>query len=380
MFKSTIVVPEYANLLGWRPHHDPDEVTLPSSLTATDTGEYYQQKHPAMRLDLIQSLIPENYKLKDYLKDIVTDSTNEIFNDLLSYRQVNEFGKTLLEKSTLLNKYGWTNDTITNQGRFVGFQIRVTSVTGLMALIDEIGLQFSGVEGFNLYLFHSSKKDPIISLIPAVTTGSASWDWTKATIELSAFKSEDYHGGVFILGYYQDDLVGNAINYTNFNWESGVCGSCNSNHANTWKSIKNHFNVYPVYVPAGSFVVNEMFDMNDMFYDKTQSWGMNLRFSVECDLTDFFVQNKFVFKNLLALKVVGKILNMMKFSQQINHVEENIKNMIIRDLEGDVDTKLKNIPTLYHIELKSVSFNISGINAKCLGCAADAYAPTYGVV
>ena len=96
--------------------------------------------------------------------------------------------------------------------------------------------------------------------------------------------------------------------------------------------------------------MNEMFDMNDMFYEKTQSWGMNLRFSVQCDWTDFFVQNKFVFKNLLALKVVQKILNMMKFSQQINHIEENIKMMIIRDLEGDIDTKLKNIPTLYHIE------------------------------
>ena len=63
MFKSSIVVPEYANLLGWREHHDPNEVSLPVTLTVTETGEYYQQKHPALRLDLIQALIPENQKL-----------------------------------------------------------------------------------------------------------------------------------------------------------------------------------------------------------------------------------------------------------------------------------------------------------------------------
>ncbi|MCK5643279.1 MAG: hypothetical protein KAJ19_20895, partial [Gammaproteobacteria bacterium] len=104
------------------------------------------------------------------------------------------------------------------------------------------------------------------------------------------------------------------------------------------------------------------------------------KLSVQCDLTDFFVQNKYVFKNLLGLKVVQKVLAVMKFSQQINHIEENIKHMIIRDMEGDIDTKLVNIPTRYHRELKAVAFNTSGINSKCLGCIDEGYAPVYGVV
>jgi hypothetical protein len=70
----------------------------------------------------------------------------------------------------------------------------------------------------------------------------------------------------------------------------------------------------------------------------------------------------------------------MKFSQQINAIEENIKMMIIRDLEGDIETKLTNIPSQYNKELKAVSFNISGINAKCLGCEDQNTSPSYGVV
>jgi hypothetical protein len=378
-FKAEKIVPEYLNLIGWRQHFDPTDFVIPEPLTVTETGEYYQQKHPALALDVIQTLIPESYELDKYLVDVVTDSTNEIFNDLIQYRQLKDYGKTILENATLLNKYGSLRDRIVNQSRFVGFQIRTKGITGLTAIIEAIGLQFDGVSNFNLYLFHSSKNTPI-KTIPATTTGNG-WDWTLTKEELSAYNSDEYHGGVFILGYYQDDLNGvSAINYSNFDWNKGECSSCNNTHWKTWRSIRQHFQVFPLYVPDGSFTKEVMFDLNEAFYTNEQSFGLNLKFSAVCDLTDFFIQNKFAFKNLLALKVTYKILNMMKFSQEINSVEENIKMMIIRDLEGDIDTKLLNIPTQYHKELKAVTFNISGINGVCLNCEEDGHGPIYGVV
>jgi hypothetical protein len=379
MFKAEKVVPAYANLIGWRQYQDTSSIELPPELTDTETGEYYQQKHPALQLDIIKTLIPSDIELEDYLRNVVTDATNEMFNDLLQYRQVNEFGRTLLEQSLLLNKYGWKSDLITNQGRFVGMQIRTKDVTGLTTVINEIGLQFLGAESFKLYLFHSSKSEALKE-IEVTTDGNANWTWKKEDIELSSFESENRHGGVFILGYYQDDLSSNAINYSNFNWNNGFCGGCGDSHLATWKSINKNFQLYPIYVPAGSFTVGEMFDMNDAIYDNSQSFGLNFKFTVRCDLTDFFIQNKFVFKNLLAWKVVYRILNDMKFSQQINAVEENVKMMIIRDLEGDVETKMMNVPSQYHKELKSVAFNISSINTKCLDCSQSNKAPIFGVV
>lgn len=379
MFNSIKVVEAYKNLIGWRPYQDTDSIDLPTELTTSETGEYFGQKHPALQLDIIQTLIPSNLPLEDYLKNKVTDASNEIFNDVLQYRQMNEYGKTLLEQSVLLNRYGWTSDVITNQGRFVGMQIRPRYLTGLQAVINEIGLQFTGDEDFKLYLFHSSKSEPLKE-IDVTTTGGGNWDWSKQDIDLSPFSSEQYQGGVFIIGYYQDDITSNAINYTSFNWDTGVCGGCNDPHIGTWKSIQKNFVVYPLYVPSGSFVKGEMFDLNKAIYPNNQSFGLNFKFTVRCDLTDFFVQNKFVFKNLLGLKVVNMILNDMKFSQQINSIEENIKMMIIRDLEGDIDTKLTNIPTQYHKELKAVTFNITGINSKCLNCSDQNTAPNFGVV
>jgi len=201
MFKTSKVLPAYKNLIGWRQFHDDTIIILPPELTTTDSGEFYQQKHPALQLDIIQTLIPSEMELAGYLKEVVDDSINEIFNDLLQYRQISEYGKTLLEQSVLLNRYGWSEDKITNQGRFVGFQVRTRSITGLQTVINEIGLQFSGVEAFDLYLFHSSKVEPL-QVLPVAPTGGNGWKWIAANMELSAFESTEYQGGFFVLGYY----------------------------------------------------------------------------------------------------------------------------------------------------------------------------------
>lgn len=380
-FKSTLLIPEYKNLLGWRQYHNTSDIQIPTALTVTETGEYYQQKHEAITLANIQTTIPEDKDLDVYLEEVVEESISEIFNDLIQYRQVKEYGKTLLDQVNLLNKYGSVNDKIVNMNRFVGFQIRPKALTGLTAIIEAIGLQFDGNANIKLYLFHSSKLEPLKEI--DMTTNGRGWDWTLTKEELSAFNGAEYQGGVFVLGYYQEDIAlqgVSAINYTNFDWNRGECSSCNSTHYSVWQSIRKHFQVYPIYAPQGSFTKGEMFHLNEAMYDNTQSFGLNLKFSVKCDLTNFFIQNKFAFKNLLALKVSTKVLNMMKFSQRINYIEENLKMMIIRDVEGDVDTKLVNLPTQYHMELKAVSFNISGINKACLGCQEDNTAPSYGVV
>lgn len=380
MFDTAKIVPAFANLLGWKDHYDVTEIpALPASLTTTETGEYYQQKHPALRLDIVQALIPDNYPLDTYLRDKITQSSNEMLNDLFMYRQVGEYGKTLLDSKQLLNKYGFLNDKIANSNRFVGFQIRTKTASGLQAAIRQIGLQFEMIENFNLYLFYSGKKDPQ-ETIPVVTTGTAQWDWNEANYVLPAFTNEDINGGVFILGYYQEDLVGHAINLTNFNWDRGACGSCNKNTYNAWKDIQEYFTIYPLYWASGNYTKLEMPDLQDAIYTSDFSWGLNLKLTVSCDLSDFIITNKFEFSNLLSLKVTEKILNDQKFSQQINFIEENVKMMIIRDLEGDLETRMNNITQKYHKELKAVSFNTGNINEKCLPCTDLSYTPKYGVI
>lgn len=379
MFDTAKIVPAFANLLGWKQHYDTTEITINPALTVTESGEYYQQKHPALRLDIIQALIPQNYALDQYLRDIITESSVEMLNDLIQWRQVGEYGKTLLEEKQLLNKYGFMNDKIINQDRFVGLQIRPKTASGLVTTIKKIGLQFASPETFELYLFWSGKADPLAA-IPVTTSGRAQWDWESVDLALGSFTDSDIQGQVFVLGYYQEDLVSQAINLTNFNWDRGACGSCNRGAALNWQAINQYLTIYPIYWAAGNFTKLEMPDLQDAIYQSDLSWGLNLQVSVNCDLTTFIVRNKYLLTNLLSLKVTEKILNMMKFSQQINFIEENIKMMIIRDLEGDLETRMNNITRKYHLEIKAVAWNTSDINVKCLPCTDAGYIPQYSAI
>lgn len=377
MFEADILYPHYTNLLGWKQHYDALDFQIEASLTTSETGEFYQQKHPAMDLAVIRSILPKGRTLDGYLTEKVKDSIAEMFNDVLQYRQVNNYGKTLLQNATLLNKIGWKNDTIVNQNRFVGFQIRLKATGGLKLTINEIGTQFEGVDNFNLYLFHSSKED-YIKKIEVTTSGNFSWKWQIEQLVIEAFNSEEYYGGAFVLGYYQEDLTTVAVNYSNFDWNIGECSLCSPSRHVMWNSIAEYFHIFPLYVPQGSFVKEKMFNLQEAFFVSDQSFGLNLRLSVNCDLTQFFIDNKIHFKNLLAIKVVHKVLYDMKFSQQTNYIEENLKMMIIRDLEGDKETNYLNTLQQYNREMKAIQYNIGGINDLCLPCEETAYVPTVG--
>lgn len=377
MFDISKLTPVYQNLIGWRQHFDPSDISISAGLQASDSGEFYQSKHPAMRLDKIRATLPNGFTLEDYLVERVQDSIAEMFNDVLQRRLNEGFGKSLLDNAILLNKRGWQNDGIVNQDRFVGFQIRLKAASALRVAIKEIGLQFQGVESFDLYLFHSSKS-AAIATIPVSTPGSNAWKWEVEEQILNSFESGEFHGGVFVLGYYQEDLTGMAINYSNFDWNKGECGGCNASRYNTWNNVQKYFHIFPLYVPDGQFVKGEMFELQKAFFTPSQSWGLNLKLTVDCDMTQFFIDNKMHFKNLLGLKVVHKILYDMKHSVQTNYIEEQLKMMIIRDLEGDKETNYLNITQQYNREIKAVKFNTSAINSLCLPCDDVATVPTIG--
>jgi len=380
MFDSAKLYTAYKNLIGFKQHFDTSEIEIDGDLIISESGEYYQEKHPALRLDYIESTLPANQELDQYLTEKVAMAINGIFNDILQYRQVNTYGKTLLEQSTLLNRKSWNADKIVNQGRFVFLQIKVLDATGLAAIINEIGLQLDGEQTLTLYLFHSDHEDALTTF--EIQTINSSTAWKKVDQQLNAFSIEDYNGGVFLLGYYQDDLTTQAVNYSNFNWDVGECSSCGGTqqYVDTWNAMKKNFFIYPGYMASGNFEVGKMPDRKKAFWQSHISWGLNLRMSVRCDLTDFFITNKFAFKNLLSLKVAHIILKDMKFSSETNKIQEHILNMVIRELEGDKETNALNIVQQYDRELKAVNFNIEGINGKCLGCKDTQFQPHIGVV
>lgn len=378
MFTSTTVVDRLKNLLGWRQHYDATEIVIDPSLTVSETGEYYQDFHPALRLDIIKAIIPENRDLDDYLTEKIEAGITGLLGDVVSQKQYEQYARRTLAKHTLIDKYGWVNDVVINTGRFIGFKIKPTFETGLTTIIKRIGLQLTQAQNLTMYLYHSSKIDPVETFTVSVTKG-IQWNWNETELNLYADGLE-ITGGVWILGYYQDDLIGNAISYTGLNFINGPCSTCDGGSGLLkWRELMRFVQIVPFYVAGSDLNGTQMFDMSDTIEVFDNNFGMNLNISNECDLTDFFIEQRFSLKKGLGLKVAYLILKDIMFSQQINYIEESLKSLVIRDLEGDKDTNYVNIADQLANEIKAINFDHSRKSAYCLPCN-NSKGVTYGSI
>lgn len=361
-----------STLIGWKDHYNLTDIpALGATLNTSDSGQYFQQFHPALRLDLIEATLPEDRDLPDYLTEKVEDSIAWLMNTLVREKGHEKYAKKVLANDVILDRYGWANDKITNESRFVGFRFKVNTEIGLRMVIKSIGFQFTLPQtDLTIYLYHSSKANPVTTFTVSTTNG-IEWSWEDVDIDLYA-DGEDIVGGEWVIGYYQDDIAGEAINYTGFDWVNGPCGTCRGGASKIrkdfWRSLTRFVDMTPMYVPSASYVVGEMFDLRDAFNDYNNSYGMNFRMSAECDLSYWYCQHKDQFVEPLGLTVAWMILRDMKFSMETNYIEESMKALIIRDLEGDKQTNGVNIVDKLDESVQKVKFVNSKQSAHCLPC------------
>jgi hypothetical protein len=379
MFTSVRAIDRIKNLVGWKNHYDLTEVpALNPNLNISESGEYFQDFHPALRLDIIQACLPENRNLDDYLEEKREVGVSQLLGDIVSQRQYEQYAKKTLHKQTVLDKYGWIGDSILSNGRFVGFKVKTRFETGLNTVIKKIGIQVTQPQTLKIYVFHSSKMDAVHTIDITIGTG-VQWNWTDSDFSLFA-EDQDISGGLWIIGYFQDDLIGSAIGYKQMNWINGPCSSCDGGTMiNQWRIMNKYMKIVPFYVPAPNLNGNQMFDLNDTIEVYDNNFGLNLQVMSECDLTDFFIDNRFSLKRGLGLKVAYLILKDIEFSQESNFIEENLKSLIIRDLEGDKDTKYINLVDQLLNEIKGINFDLSKESAFCLPCNNNK-GVTYGAI
>lgn len=360
-------------IFGWKNHYDDTEIpNLDPAMNESESGEFYQEKHPALRLDIIKSTIPSNRDLEEYLNEVEDSAITELLNDISDYKKIKKVGKEIVTNDVIYNTEGFVNDTIVNEGRFVGVMFRPDFNIGLELQINRLALQMTQAQtSLTLYLYHSHKTEPL-ETIDYTTTQGGQFNWQQVDLSLYA-EREDLAGGSFCLGYYQDDITGNAIEFKKLNWVKGYCGGCDGGVAQRrYHSINKYARMEAFYVPSASLDPSRnMFDMESVIYTDSTNWGFNFNITVKCDLTNFWCDNRMSLRSALALKVVFRILRDISYSTQINYVEEQIKMLIIRDLEGDNETKYINIPERYKHALKAVNFDHSSINSVCLPCSVN---------
>ena len=360
-------------LFGWKDHHDPSEIpALSAELKESETGEYYQDKHPALRLDIIKQALPPTKDLEEYLTEVEDAAIVEMLNDLTEHKQVKKVGKEILTNDVIIDAVGWKDNLIINDGRFVGIRFKPCMSIGLKERINRLALQLTDPQAdLPIYLYHTSQEDPI-NIFSFSTNKRNSFSWVDYELDLYADDGQ-LSGGWYYLGYYQDDLVGQAINYDKLNWSNGYCKTCDGGkREKTYRKITKYVLMESFYVPAISLDPSrKLFEPRAAIETDDKNWGFNFNISGLCDLTNFWCDNRRTLRKALSLKVVQKVLEMMTYSQQINFVSEQVYEDIIRELEGNTSTRKRTLPHRYEHALKALNFDHSSINRICLPASVN---------
>ena len=368
MFDSAKVFAAFETLIGWREYYDSNIIpNWTGNLGTSDSGQYYNILHPSLKLQYIKAAaIDKGDTVEDYLTRIKPDIINQMINDVITHKQLNQYNKQLLKADVIYKGEGRQTDKIINEGRFVGFRVKVANHIGIKTALKRIGLQASQTQtGLDIYIFHSSQKQPVAT-VSFSGNGTDSFKW-QDTSQVLYYHNGDITGGVFYIGYYQDDLQGQAIRYPNLTWSNGFCKSCDGGkNARNYQKVSKFVSMCPMYVPMGDYVKGEMFDPNSIIAVDDTNFGLNIGFQSECDLTNFWIDNKLEFVPLLGHYMAFQVLQDIVYTDRINPLEEEIKAKLYLELKGDLKNYQKGIEQRRAELLEALSVNEGSLNSVCL--------------
>lgn len=205
------------------------------------------------------------------------------------------------------------DDTITPTSKFVGLKIEPLR-NGISCNIPWVELCFDTAKTFNLYLYNSNKPNAPLLTKPVTTVASEA---TIVTLDWIVADDITYKGGVFRLGYFEDDLDG-AKAYAK-NWE-------NSN----LKVNSPYFEIEPFSVTHTLTVI----DIESESYF-TDTFGLNIGIDVYTDYTELIIRNKSLFFPAIQLQMHEAVLNLIKYSSRSNGQERIAKELIDFELFGN---------------------------------------------
>lgn len=394
MYNISLLQTGLAGLIGFRDSKAADIDALDSTLTTSSSGSYLDDICPLMHTDLLTKTAPnfaaENYGVwsnavsypigtrKIYsniayqctkvggstigtLPSLLTEwktvfsawlsekynaSVANLFNRLAVEKKLNLSTKSLFEDVQLFTGAGRLQDTITNSGKMVGFQIDPKKINNIKAVLNYVGLQFSDVQpGFTIYLYHSSRKGAVASLAVSTTT-AYKFEWKALTagsfdLNFVDFTNNIDSGGHWYISYFEDDITGNSINKS-FDFEEGPCSGC-SNTRDEYR-VYNLWNKYvdimPFYFNAADLDGVNLPDISKIQHTSTTNYGLNLSLSVVPDVTALVLQQKSIITYPLALQIAYDLMSWMIYNPTLRINPEQINantQAILYERDGDAN-------------------------------------------
>ena len=421
MIRLNDITTALSNVVGWEQDYNPQR-QIAEDLCESESGLTYQAAHPLCALENVRAIMPEDFiftyptwnnsllydagfKVKhggkvwialedntnsepavgnpnwgeyDMASDFIRRKTNDgIKNAVMRFireKVINKETRNVIEKRTLFDGAGRIADTIQNHGRLVGFEITPLRQGGITMKIEKIGLQFLGNVGdITLYLFHSSCAEPIWAKTINYDKTNGTFQWEEVNdLYLPYLDPRTNAGGSWYLVYHQSALPDymEAVNFAR-DWSREPCATCNKGDVQLYREMTKYVRISPFCVDGVD--VNSdtlLWDIRDNIYTNTLNYGLNVQFSIGCDISDIIIDQRLVFADVIQQQVASDILRTMAMnpSVRVNRNQANVgRDNILYELDGN-GQGVKGLQGSLDKAYKALSIDTSGLDKVCLGC------------
>lgn len=420
-------IKELSTLIGWRQNFDSTSFQIGEELTESDSGEYFQDIHPLLTLDNIKSIAPkfdciefpewdgnETYEIgsrvlrnsisyvalaqntssdpelddqnnpttwllfdafSDWLKQKTESSIIRAVKNIYTEKLSKEAAKSLMQSKVLFDGSGRIGNLEQNRDNFVGFEIIPIRGMGVTLKIDKIGTQFTGgIEDLTLHLFHSSSLEPI-KTITLERTKNDTFEWfvPSEDIYLPYMDSNDA-GGSWYLIYGQSQLsTGVQAIQKEKDWSKRPCSTCSRERHdyNYWMLWSKWLEVHPFRTGETSNP-SLLWDIESNLYTYNTNYGLNLKLSVHCDISDLIVDQAVNFQTLIGLQVANDFIREMAYNPEynINRTQQNFTKMeLLYELDGDSQSyKKSGLKHDLDKAIKATSLDLNSMSRVCFTC------------
>lgn len=349
-------------------------ISLPSNLEFSEVSTALAWEETSLFSEWLEN------KTKGSIQKAITRFYNE--------KLLQKTAKNLCEHKTLFDGTGRLTDLIPNRNNLVGFEIVPIRSAGVTTKINKIGLQFTEPGEYQLFLMHSSSSVPI-KVIRLTKMYRNAMEWFDMQDLYLPYQSElNDAGGSWYLCYFQSSLPeGSKAIRKNYDWSKGPCESCARSAFTAWQAWSKYLEIHPFYVNEElvdavhfnndfnddfSKVPIHLWDIKNNTYIYDTNYGINLEVTVECDLTDFIIEQRHLFTDVITKQVAVDILREFTYNPNVRTNRHSINASridILHELDGDTSSMRKS-GLGYQLEqaISALKLSTNGIDRICLPC------------
>lgn len=386
------------------PEYDPNLYYTKGDIVVSN-GELYKANEDVDSMPAPNSSkwLPTN-PLSEWLERKTKASIIKAITRYCTEKEAEKTAKALCENRTLFDGTGRLVDTVKNKKNFVGFEVVPVRSMGVTTAVNKIGLQFKAdrkdalddyihADMFPLpiYLFHSSRQEPFVFWADTFTIQPGFVWLSFSNMFMPYISNRTDAGGSWYLGYFQSDLemLGLQAIRKDKDWSKEPCQACSRRDVLAWQAWSKYIEVHPFYVneelvdtgipletPEDAVPEEReqttLWDVEYNQYTYDNNYGLNLEITVACDLTDFIIQQRGLFKDIIMKQVAVDMLREFAYNANVRTNRHSINASrvdILYEIDGD-SASMKKSGLAYQLELafKAIKLNTMGIDRICLPC------------